>query len=213
MNGFSLAAGKASPDLGVVMVSLSADPNQRIEIQRQVPHEVMHVLLYEKLGDGYENVPVWLDEGLASLVEGTPNPDYYALLQNALEDDALLPMESLCRSFRLEASLFYLSYAQSESFTRFLYDNFGSSGLEVLLEKYADGVECTRGPELALGQTLHRLELSWARELAGEVNLWQALQPLLPWLVLLAAMLGVPLLLAVGGYAVTRARPPRRKAA
>jgi hypothetical protein len=181
------------------MVSLPAGPAQRLEIQRQIPHEIMHILLYNRLGNRQDNLPVWLDEGLASMVEVTSNPEYYIMLENAVSNDALLSMESLCRGFRLEASLFYLSYAQSESFTRYLYDNYGTSGMEALLDVYADGVECTRGPEIALGQSLSRLEERWQRTLVGEVDIGKELAPLIPWIVLLLSVLGAPVILAIGG--------------
>jgi hypothetical protein len=199
LSGFVLAAGHASPELNVVMVSLPAGPAQRLEIQRQIPHEIMHILLYNRLGNRQDNLPVWLDEGLASMVEVTSNPEYYIMLENAVSNDALLSMESLCRGFRLEASLFYLSYAQSESFTRYLYDNYGTSGMEALLDVYADGVECTRGPEIALGQSLSRLEERWQRTLVGEVDIGKELAPLIPWIVLLLSVLGAPVILAIGG--------------
>jgi hypothetical protein len=209
LNGFGLAAGHANPELRVILVSLPPGATQNFEIQRQIPHEVMHVLLFEKLGDRYVNIPIWLDEGLASLAEATPNPDYYLLLQDAVENNALLPMESLCSGFRLEASLFYLSYAQAESFTRFLYDQYGSSGLEILLEKYADGVDCARGLELAYGHSISRLEENWVHSLIGEVDVLQAIQPLFPWLIVMASILSVPILLTVAG--IFRAKTPSSK--
>jgi hypothetical protein len=197
LGGFDLAAGHASPEFGVMMISMPAGPAQLQEIQRQVPHELMHLLLFDKLGERYTNVPTWLNEGLSSLNETYPNPEYYVLLQDAVENNTILPMESLCGGFRLEVSLFYLSYAQSDAFTRYLYDNFGSSKLEEMLNWYADGVGCTRAPELAYGQSFTRLENNWLSGLKGDNQGFTWLEPLLPWLVLLVAAIFVPLLLAV----------------
>ncbi len=196
LGGFDLAAGHASPELGVMTVSLPAGAAQLQEIQRQIPHELVHLLLYEEMGERYKHVPVWLNEGLASLNEPSPNPDYYVLLQEAVKNDTVLPMESLCSSFRLEASLFYLSYAQAESFTRYLYDNYGSSRLKELLNWYADGVECKRAPELAYGISFERLENRWLKGLQGGTIKSDWIGPLLPWLVMLAAALLVPIILA-----------------
>lgn len=205
--GLVLVAGHASPELGVVMLSLPPDPAQRLEMDRQIPHELMHVLLYLKLGDKYRNVPTWLNEGLSSMMETYPNPDYYVLLSEAVEKDALLPMQSLCQGFSLEASAFYQSYAQSESFTRFLYENYGSSGLEELLARYADGVECQRGVEIVFGQTLARLESRWQRSLLGENQIWAFLEPVLPWLAFLLVVLLVPLILLLGSWFTPRPAP------
>jgi hypothetical protein len=198
LSGFVLVAGHANPEIGVVMVSLPPGPTQHLEIDRQIPHEIMHVMLFQKYGDRYENIPTWLNEGLASLVEANPDPDYFILLQDAIENNSLLPIETLCSGFRLEASLFYLSYAESESFTRYLYDNFGASEMVELLDRYADGVECTRGPQLVYNQTLARLEDRWYRDLVGETNWSGIMELLLPWLVLLGSVLLVPLVLMMG---------------
>lgn len=208
LSGLTLVAGHANPELGLVLVSLPAGPTQRLEIQRQVPHEIMHIMLFQKYGSRYENFPTWISEGLASLVEANPDPDYFILIQDAIENQSLLPFESLCSGFRMEASLFYLSYAQSESFTRYLYENFGASGMTDLLDRYADGVECTRAPQLVYGQTLARLEDRWYQALVGETNWWGSMEPLIPWFVLLGLVLIAPLLLVLGSMKSVRQKLP-----
>jgi hypothetical protein len=97
----------------------------------------MHVLLYQKLGRGYEYLPTWLNEGLASQNEPAPNPDYSVILADAVKRDALLPMASLCQGFPRDAATFFQAYAQSDSYVRNLHDQFGRSGLEAVLEQYA----------------------------------------------------------------------------
>jgi hypothetical protein len=174
----------------------------------------MHDLIFEKLGDSYTNVPTWLSEGLAMLNEASPNPDNPTILLNAASKNELLSMERLCRGFSKDPSLNQLSYAQSEAFTRFVYDNFGSPGLENLLLTYADGVECSRGVELTFGQSLGQLEKRWMDTFVSEVGIEQQLrelQPLLPWLVVLVSMLGVPVLLMIGGVARLRSQASKNE--
>ena len=85
-----------------------------------------------------------------------------------------------------------------------MYDNYGTTGLEALLDIYADGVECGRGAEIALGQSLTRLDDRWRRTLVGTVDLEKELGPLIPWLVLLCAVLIAPVILAISGIAGKR---------
>ena len=73
----------ADPDLRVMVLSLPEGPEQRLEMERQIPHELMHILLYDTVGEGYVNLPAWLSEGLATVAELYPNPDYLVLLENA----------------------------------------------------------------------------------------------------------------------------------
>ena len=194
----ALIVGHASLELDSVLVTIPPGPAQTYETKRQVPHEIAHLLMYEWLGKNYYNLPQWLREGVPSISELFPNPDYVALLNQAYADDALLPMTSLCENFPLDASNFLLAYAQSTSFTWFLYGQYGSSGLEALSRAYADGLGCDPGAEAALGRSLTELERDWRQVTFGENPFPAALKNLAPWLFLLAVVLLPSLLLIIG---------------
>jgi hypothetical protein len=189
------------PDLGVMVVSLPPGPEQRLEMERQIPHELMHIMLYQSISQKYSLLPIWFNEGLASVAELYPNPDYLILLNSATKKNNLLSIASLCRSFPRDASSAFLAYAEANSFTRYLYQQYGSSGLQELLNTYADGIDCERGVQVAFGNTLSQLEHQWRREDLGENELQTALVNLLPWLILVVVVLAVPL-----GLAITRLR-------
>ncbi|MFC1997238.1 peptidase MA family metallohydrolase [Chloroflexota bacterium] len=191
-------AGHADPDMGVVVVTIPPGPAQTYEIKRQIPHEIAHLMLYHWLGEDYYNLPQWLREGLPSMAELFPNPDYALLLDNAYETESLLPMETLCENFPLEASNFLLAYAQSADFAWFLYENYGSSGLEALSQAYADGLSCEQGAQQALGKSLTELDREWRKQTFGENTLLVVLKELLPWIVLFGVILVAPLVLTVG---------------
>jgi hypothetical protein len=148
----------------------------------------MHILLYHKLGDRMGKLPTWLNEGLASLNEEFPNPDYYTVLMDGVARENLVPIEMLCNNFQREAAVFYLSYAESESFTRYLYQRFGISSIEALINSYVDGVGCTVAPQNVLGASLVELEREWQSEVLGMNPYGRALQALAPWLVVLGAV-------------------------
>lgn len=193
--GSSWVGAHTDPDLNVMVLSLPNGPEQRLEMERQIPHELMHIMLYQSIGSGYVNLPAWLNEGLASLAELYPNPDYLSLLQSAYKKDSLLSISSLCQEFPRDASGAFLAYAQASSFTRFLHQQYGSSGLESLIRQYADGLDCSRGAQVALGSSLTQLERQWRQDIFGENLVLTALTNFLPWLVLLGIILFVPALL------------------
>jgi hypothetical protein len=195
--GIPLVAGHADPELGVIVVTLPPGPDQRLEIERQIPHELMHIMLFQAVGDQYSNLPAWLKEGLASIAELMPNPDYYILLNDAVVNNTFISMESLCNSFPTEAASFYLSYAQSASFTRFLYEQYGQQGLQSLVERYSEGLGCANGAESALGKQLSELEKDWRRSTFGEDKAETAFENILPWLGIFVFALIVPIILMV----------------
>ncbi len=182
-------AGHTDPSSGVILVSIPPGPAQSVEIKRQVPHELTHVLLYQKLGEDYDKLPNWLNEGLASTAEVFPNPDYPLLLERAYEQDILIPIADLCRSFPIDAANFQLAYAESASFTWYLLGEFGNPDMEALIAAYADGLECDRGAEVALGNTLAELERDWRRTNFNESLLRSSVMGALPWMIVLAALL------------------------
>jgi len=190
-------AGHADPDLGVIVAALPDGPEQRMLMEQRIPHELMHILLYQLTGYGYKNLPTWLNEGLASLAELYPNPDYRILLDTAIQKKSILPINSLCNTFPRDASNALLSYAEAASFTKYLRNTYGILGLNNLVIAYATGLDCEHGAKDALGVGLTQLEHDWRRDVLAENLTAAALENLLPWLVLLAVVLAVPILLMI----------------
>lgn len=197
-------AGHADPDLGVIAVSLPPGPEQRLEMARQIPHELMHIMIYKKVGDAYVNLPVWFNEGLASAVELYPDPNYHLLMQTAYQKNGLIPMTGLCQSFPKDASSALLAYAEASSFVNYLYRRFGTTGMEALLEKYTEGLACERGFEAALGSPLAKVEQGWLNETFKTSPAFSGLENLMPWLVILTIIVAVPLVIGVRGIALNR---------
>jgi hypothetical protein len=198
LGGLRWIAGHADPDLGVAVVSLPSGPDQRSEIERQIPHEVMHLLLYQSVGQAYYTLPTWLKEGLASANEMRPNSDYYVILSNAVEGNVLIPLASLCQSFPQDNTV-YLAYAQSDSFIRYLYQQFGQTGLQNLVDSYASGAGCENAPLPVFDMSLSELEQEWRRAALNDNVLGLALEALLPWSFLLLGIILVPLGMLLAG--------------
>ncbi|RPJ50533.1 MAG: hypothetical protein EHM21_04790 [Chloroflexi bacterium] len=187
-------AGHATPQLSMVMISVPTGPEKNLELRRQVPHEIMHILQYQVMGKSFNQQPVWLVEGMASLAELTVNPEYRTVLK-ATEPQQILPFRSLCIMFPREAASAFQAYAQSESFVGFLQQKFGSDGLMRLIEKYNSGVGCEEGVASAFGFSLNQLQSSWEQETLGINAGGLAFTNLLPYL-LLALLILLPAVLA-----------------
>lgn len=204
IGGQSWMAGHASPEAGVILVSIPQGIDQRLELERQVPHEIAHILQYQLAGSAYTRIPVWFLEGTASQAELYPNPDYGSALADAAAGDALIPMAQLCTAFPREASAAFLSYAQATSFTRYLHEKYGTSGLGDLMRQYQDGVGCQEGSYRAFGAGLNELEYRWKQESLGVDMGALIFSNLSPFLALLGLLVFVPVL---GGIIMLRRRP------
>lgn len=193
MGGESWQAGHASPALGIVFVSVAPGTQEKIIMQQQIPHELAHLLLYRYVGENYNRLPTWLLEGIASLAELYPNPDYQLALERAVEQHTLLPIAELCAPFSRDASQAFLSYAEAASFTRYLHTNHGTSQLDELIRSYADGISCDAGALQVFGQSLTYLDANWQESVLGANLLGVALRSTAPYLLILAIFLAYPL--------------------
>ena len=186
--------GHANPDLGVILVSIAPGTDQQLEMERQIPHEIMHLVLFQSVKDNYNLVPTWLNEGLASLAESYPNSDYQRAIKKAIKDNNLLPMASLCNSFPQDASGAFLGYAESSSFVRFLQNKYGNKGLADLVEKYKNGLSCEEGVLAATGNSMEQVAYRWRQESLGMDASLLAAQNLSPYLLIISLLLVIPLL-------------------
>lgn len=204
-SGQVLVAGHATPDMNLVLISVPAGPERQLELERQIPHEIMHILQYQVMEGTTEGQPVWLVEGMASLAELYPNPEYQRTLETTAEAQELIPMQTLCAPFPREALAFFRSYAQSESFVRFLHQNYGTSGLGSLIQQYNNGLGCEEGVMAALGVSLSQLEYRWKQEALGINTGGLVIRNLSPYL-----LVGL-LILIPAGLAFVPYRSPRKE--
>jgi len=198
--GQQWAGGHADPNLAIVFVSLRPGPEQRLQLEREVPHEIAHIMLFQATGTGFYTLPLWLNEGIASNMEFLVSPDYNHILDDAKTHNTLIPLGALCRSFPREAPRALLSYAQATSFVRYLHTQYGNPGIQALVNQYASGVGCEVGTLVApIGKPLAEIERAWLRAVFQESARDQTLAGVQSGLILLAALVFGPLIVTVGG--------------
>ena len=151
-------------------------------------------MLYRSVGQGYTSLPVWLSEGIASLTELYPNPDYSQALTTASQNESLMPIAELCETFPLDASRAYLAYAESQSFVRFIRDTYGASYLYSLISAYADGLNCDQGVVRALNTSLANLDTRWRESVLGQNVMAVFFRNMFPYLGIFVFLLLIPLI-------------------
>ena len=170
----SWVGGHADPELGSVVVALPPGADRDLQVQRQIPHEITHVMLYRFMGDGYQYLPRWANEGIASHMELFPNPEYDILLEKAHQEGQLIPVRDLCHSLPGDPDQIRLAYAASSSVMSYIMREYGITAVRSLISAYDQGVSCERGVEMALYRSLDTLEREWKRDVFGG-GVWAAI--------------------------------------
>jgi hypothetical protein len=211
LGGEEWIGGEANPKIGVVLVAIAPGVNQSIEMETKIPHELTHVMLYRSLRDKYALQPAWLLEGMASMVELYPNPDYANTLKIASQNNSLLSFENLCASFPADAGNAYLAYAQSQSFVTYIRDTYGTAGLIRLTQAYGDGFTCELGATNALGTPLSQLDTRWRESVLGQNLAGVAARNLSPFILLMVLVLLVPIWGAIDVWMLRKKRGSKSK--
>lgn len=178
--------GHADPALGTVLLAVPPGPEAGLQLQRDLPHELTHVLVYQRTQPAYASVPSWLDEGLAVMSESMPDSAYSLALQEAVQSGALIPVADLCGPFPDSPTQATLAYAESASLVAYILDRWGSARLSALLDAYADGASCEGGVQRVLGSSLAGLQAGWQADALRSTPWLSALRAALPWLLIAA---------------------------
>lgn len=203
--GVAWADGHADAALGVVIVVVAPDLSAEFNLQREIPHELTHILMYRATGANYGRVPVWFNEGLAMLNQAQSERDFPAVLAAARDSDGFLSFSSLCGAFPADPAQARLAYAQSESFTRYLRARFGAERIHALVNGYGAGAGCAAGVEEVLDVPLATLEQQWLSDVVVADSTGARWAILAPWLIVGGLVLLGPIL-----FFLLILRPARR---
>ena len=190
--------GQARPELGVILIAVPPGPEADLQLRRDLPHELTHLMLYLAAYPRYDAVPAWLDEGLATLNEAEPNPAQAVALQAALTAGKVSALEALCGTLPTDATDVLAAYAQSRGVVQQIVDGYGSTGIQALLAAYRDGASCAGGVERGLNTTLTGLDLKWRASLSPDSGASTLAKGLGPWLLILG-VISLPLFALVLG--------------
>ncbi len=107
--------------------------------KRAMTHELTHLVIHQMVFNPYNDLPTWLDEGLAMYSEGPLEPVFLSLLVEAIKEDGLITVRSLSSPFSAYAEESMLAYAQSYSLVDFLINNYGQGKMLELLSIFREG--------------------------------------------------------------------------
>ena len=185
--------GVAFTEFGIIAISI---PPSGVDWgRRALVHELTHLVVHEATFGPYAQLPIWLDEGIATYNEGELNPYLQAYLQRAIFEDKLISVRSLCSPFSAEPEKAYLSYAQSYSLVKYLLENYGQGKMLGLLTLLRQGNTYDEALTEVYGFDVDGLDANWRATLAPPTVISGAAWQSYPALIAVLSALAITLVL------------------
>jgi hypothetical protein len=151
--------GVAFTRYGTMAIGIA--PNNIDWGKRAIAHELTHLVIHQMTLNPYNDLPTWLDEGLAMRTEGMLGPEFSTYLSQAIAEDSLISVQSLSSPFSAFAGEAILSYAQSYSLVEFLITSYGRSKMLELLNTFRQGSGYDEALERVYGFDMDGLDSLW----------------------------------------------------
>jgi hypothetical protein len=129
--------------------------------KRAIAHELTHLVIHQITLNPYNDLPVWLDEGLAVRSEGLLDPTYSTYLARAIATNSLISVQSLASPFSAFPDQAVLSYAESYSLVDFLITSYGQAKMAQLLATFREGSGYDDALEAVYGFDMSGLDSLW----------------------------------------------------
>ncbi len=163
--------GAAYTRYGIMAIGISS--NNIGWGKRAIAHELTHLVIHQMTLNPYNSLPDWLDEGLAMHTEGELGAEFVAYLEEAIEEDSLISVQSLCSPFSAYTDKASLSYAQSYSLVDFLITSYGRDKMLELLNIFREGSGYDAALEEVYGFDMDGLDTLWWEYIAAPAGAGQ----------------------------------------
>ena len=151
-------------------------------------HELAHVLLAQRCGRHYGEIPTWFSEGF-SMYQAMEwrFQDTYALARAALTTGAI-PLSSLYRGFPEDEAKARVAYIESFSFFLFIVDRYGAASIRDIISFVSSGTPFREAFREATGKNIDSVEKAWLKRfrirykvipiVTSSLTLWMAVTAL-----------------------------------
>jgi hypothetical protein len=161
-----------SRSTGTVFTSEDGQRQELHSVHRYDPHEVMHALAHETMGEP----PAIFDEGLATAFgwDWTPGErDVHARARVLLKQGRVVPLKRLLTNWDFRSYKSYPAYTAAGSFIKYLLAEYGPHELSKLfeLDKYSQRDMIEEAFAAAYGRDIYQVEESWRAALQSGILL------------------------------------------
>jgi Peptidase MA superfamily len=165
---------------GFDIIAIGVAPNQLSFGEGAIPHELTHWAVHQVTFNNYgAGLPPWLDEGLATYIQGLV-PDYQAALNYAVSNNKLISVRSLSSPFSAITEQALISYGESQSIVTFLLRQYGEAKMDQLLNVFHQGATYDDALKQVYGFDQDGLDTLWRQSLGINIALDLHHDPVLP---------------------------------
>jgi hypothetical protein len=150
-------------------IAIGIPPSELDWGKRALVHELTHLVVHQATFSPYGQLPIWLDEGLAMYNEGELDSVFRSYLEEAILEDELISVRSLCSPFSAETEKARLSYAQSYSLVEYLLDSYGQDKMLDLLTIFKQGSTYDEALTEVYGFDIDGLDARWRETLTNPI--------------------------------------------
>ncbi len=144
---------------GIIAIGIA--PTNASWGKRAIAHELAHLVVHQMTLNPYNDLPTWLDEGLAMYAEGELEEVFISYLERAIDDKSLISVQSLCSPFSTNSDMATLGYAQSASLVRYLIESYGQTKMLSLLNAFKEGSGYDQALKAVYGFDMDTLDSLW----------------------------------------------------
>jgi len=144
---------------GIIAIGIA--PTNRSWGKRAIAHELAHLVVDQITLNPYNELPTWLEEGLAMYTEGEMEDTFVTQLERAIDDNSLISVRSLCSPFSAYGSAATLGYAQGYSLVEYLISSYGQDKMLELLNTFSQGSGYDEALEAVYGFDMDTLDSLW----------------------------------------------------
>jgi len=156
---------------GFDIIAIAVATNQLPFGEGAIPHELTHWVVHQVTFNNYgAGLPPWLDEGLATYIQGAV-PDYQAALNYAIENNQLISVRSLSSPFSAIPTQALISYGESQSIVTFLIQTYGEDKINQLLNVFRQGASYDDALKQVYGFDQGGLDVLWRQSLGFNIAL------------------------------------------
>jgi len=151
--------GVAFPSYGCIAIGISAS---NLEWGKgAIAHELTHLITAQMTLNPYNDIPTWLDEGLAMYNQGPLDASFATNLTYAVQGNQLVSVRSLASPFSAYSVITTVEYAESYSIVDYLVKNYGKDKMSALLDTFRQGSTYDGALQKVYGFDMDGLNSAW----------------------------------------------------